>query len=427
MSEKTTIEKLNDLVSNGVQTYHRTEIAVSSDGISNINYTLGTNGFNYLPDDFNWQFVNRHGKITKRIAKLYKLRGYSLNAQLLSIIGQIARDYSAKESDITYDLTQEFNWNSGDFGDSGSCFFGGRGQARSMMSDVNSYAFRYYAPGTLNGIGRFWIIPLTDETVSIINIYGKWNLIKGARILAELLETDYKKLDSLECGGSDSGMLWINNSGASYIVGDVSEIRGSIELEDYHGIMDDSRYSCESCGDSTHEDNMCRVGEDYLCEDCYNNSAFSCERCAENHYSDDGRVVNVRWMNQDTTELWCESCADYAAFYCEDCCESHSSNDGHYVDSSSEHVCNDCFEGNYTYCEDCGENYHNDDITENLCESCHDGKYTFCDDCGVSIDRGDEIVIEGQELCPQCIPADYVLFQGEYVKQYNEIKLKAGK
>ena len=64
----------------------------------------------------------------------------------------------------------------------------------------------------------------------------------------------------------------------------------------------DTRYHCNNCGHSLHEDEGYYVQGDLLCEDCMNDLAVECAACGDLIYRD-----NAYW-DEDNEEWYCSYC-----------------------------------------------------------------------------------------------------------------------
>lgn len=116
--------------------------------------------------------------MTKRVrAWLYKNFNVQLNEDAGQRIGEICGD--AKGFTCEVDVTNDFDWNEGDFGDMGSCFFGGREYQSARcetLPRLYASALRFYRKGS--GIGRCWIVPVPARLTQgkpaylLLNYYG---------------------------------------------------------------------------------------------------------------------------------------------------------------------------------------------------------------------------------------------------------------
>ncbi len=317
-----------------------------------------------LPTNWDWQWkVNGKGEYVgtfpKRVAKyLYQKHETKLSADRLGVLGSKVAEHCERNASYTFDFTDSFDWSAGDFGDDGSCFWGGRSDARDMLTDNGARAVRFYKDGS--GYARAWIAEIAGGVV-IFNGYGLESL-QIARILAHHWGAYYKKV-SLENNGEETGTLWING-GVGFVVGSQDTFEGvdSVDLR----FEDTGGYRCDNCSE--------RIDDDYA------------------RHADDG--------------VYCESCFDSLYFYCEDCEDSCSNDD--YNNINDRAVCDGCRQSNYTECEDCN-NYVADDAVcigpDNCsrCEDCHSNAVGFCEDCEEDCMAADmESGPDGEARCEDC-------------------------
>lgn len=137
---------------------------------SNIKYNL--NNYDYwIPKDFDWSYMTKAGRITTRLLKLYKKYCNNNEQRMksfqdsLSIFSSL---YIISPQIHSFDITQQ-DWDAGDFGDSGSCYWEERAPARELIRDDGGGAIRFYKNG--KGIARAWIMPKDDGYI-IFNGYG---------------------------------------------------------------------------------------------------------------------------------------------------------------------------------------------------------------------------------------------------------------
>lgn len=289
--------------------------AVSVEGQEAIRkYLIDWLGGEYMPKVFDWDWVIIKGPLTgtlpKRIARyLYKERDIRLDPSALTEIGNLAQRHADKTSLYRIDLTQSIDWKVGDFGDFGSCFFGGRAEAMPMLKTNKAFAFRYWKnskdyseieiskivngtddggchhkrherclkcqsliqwkmgkkrPDGLIGRGRTWVAPIQGQVV-LFNTYGDFQTITSARLLATLLGHSYKSVGLLN-NGEGQGRLWINGS-TGYLVGPAAAIQ-KIERLDLRW-KELKRRHCGACNRTeSHYGEYDTIAEGVLCPSC---------------------------------------------------------------------------------------------------------------------------------------------------------------
>lgn len=95
-----------------------------------------------------WKWMSERGVLAKRIAKWYH-DTYSLKLlpETSTAIGSIVRKTILKDQVYHFDFTQNFDWNSGGYGDSGSCFMSNGHRSdilKSMRTDKRFHAVRFF-------------------------------------------------------------------------------------------------------------------------------------------------------------------------------------------------------------------------------------------------------------------------------------------
>jgi hypothetical protein len=269
-----------------------------------------------LPDDWDWTWVVQRGEYAgtfpKRVSAYYFKRGLKCPPSFLTILGNIARAHSLNGETYRFDFVDQFDWEAGDFGDDGSCYWGKHAGARQMLADNGAFAVRFFdAHG--DGIGRAWLYETRIAAWVLWNGYGlSSGTLTIARVLAAHFGTTYKKI-FLNNRGLDNGMLWING-GAGYVLGAQADIE---PLETYNFRWDDVHvYRCYSCGDSVAHDDVHFGGDDEpYCESCCWEIWESCERCGHYCYRDDINIVD------GGNGYVCDSCLNRYYAFCDNCDE----------------------------------------------------------------------------------------------------------
>lgn len=269
-----------------------------------------------LPIDWSWLWlVNKGdyvGTMPKRVGKYYyKHYGLKCPPAFLSEIGNIARQHSQENMVYTFEFVAQFDWQAGDFGDGGSCYWGDHYNAREYLQDGGGLAVRFYTPDG-KGMARAWVMPVKDDIVIVFNGYGfNHGTITIARVLAGFWGMSYKKI-SLSNNGTTTGTIYING-GSGYVVGHVQDI-DSISRFDL-GVDVPFETNCYSCNTGLHEDDTYWAFDEPYCEQCFYESYDYCERCGETHHKDDliytDDCVMLCKYCIDRTHAQCEGCFDY--------------------------------------------------------------------------------------------------------------------
>jgi len=178
-----------------------------------------TEGFG--ADGIPWS--SKAGTLPKRVAKFFASCGVKLKPDSLGMIGDLARSYCPKSHKYRYDVVRNggFDWQSGEYGDHGSCYWGCHAKCRhQLQSQHNAFALRWYdvlvTGGKPRGVGRCWCV-VQGGIAFLFNYYGPDSLLTAARMLSTECQGLYHEV-RLSCNGG-TGDFYLNNSGAGYSVG----------------------------------------------------------------------------------------------------------------------------------------------------------------------------------------------------------------
>lgn len=224
------------------------------------------------------------GKLTKRIAKFTAQHfDHKLPPEVVSEIGNIANANLVKGT--LFDITDVFDWDDGDFRDSGSCFWGSNAMARDMIASVGGLAIRVWDSRHTNvGISRAWILQEAKFLV-VFNAYGVVSLSQYGALLGDYLGLPYREI-RMTNDGCDGGDLYINR-GIAYIVGtsrydsydpNICTVKGEYYWSCH------SCLTCYHCGldeiDERSDDYRVVDGEIY-CNDCFRDNVYTCQYCGD--------------------------------------------------------------------------------------------------------------------------------------------------
>ncbi len=181
-----------------------------------------------LPDDWQWVWKmdkgEYRGTFPKRVSKYYyKELGLRCPQEFVEKIGNLAKQHSEDNTHYDFEFVDEFTWQAGDYGDDGSCFWGGRSLARKFIAKNGGLAMLFYSKWGA-GKARAWIAQLKDDQYIVFNGYGfpgNPTLI-CARTLSMFLDAKYKRI-WLTNHGMDDGTVWING-GIGYLIGKPEQI-----------------------------------------------------------------------------------------------------------------------------------------------------------------------------------------------------------
>jgi len=285
-----------------------------------------------LPNDWQWVWVVQRGEyagtMPKRIAKyFFKVHGLKFPQAQLVELGNLAKAHSSELKTYTFEFANQIDWEDGDFGDGGSCWWGDYSGSRVMWDNNNGLSIRFYNEHN-HGYARAWVMEIDTELYTVMNGYGL-STLRITRIFAQFMGLTYKQI---HLHNSASSSLWINGS-TGYIVGRF-EVISEIETWDFDMEGEDG-YTCYECGRLLNEDNY-YVGADdnTYCEDHYYSLFDTCEHCGSTYNRED--LTYVESVGYDV----CEWCLDHNYSTC-DSCEEYYRN--HHLNKV----------GEKQYCEDC--------------------------------------------------------------------------
>lgn len=323
-----------------------------------------------LPENWawNWLVTGRGeyvGTFPKRVSKFYwQAHQLKCPTAFIQEIGNLARQHSSDNVSYDFEFVDKLDWKSGDYGDEDSCFWGSRETARQILVENNALAMRFYKEG--KGHARAWIAQLGDNRFILFNGYGFSGnpTLVCARVMATWLGLNYKKISLTNFGKTDS-TLWINSS-IGYLIStpEQAENFGAYDLR--YGNASDDDYTCHSCDESVHEDDVYFGSDDMpYCQDCFYESFDYCEHCGSVHDRD------YMYYIESVGDV-CEGCLDERYTRCDHCEEHHSNNDITIIEDNC--YCDNCWEEVGTTCDTCGEWI----LLENA-TSTENG--TYCEDC----------------------------------------------
>lgn len=128
------------------------------------------------------------------------------------------------------------------------------------------------------------------------------------------------------------------------------------------------QFRCECCGNDypqdEHDENY--IGDQRLCDQCYNEESGSCVFCSEVFWSDDLTYIEA------CDGLVCDYCVNEHTSICEHCESTVMTGDLTLVGGADQYWCDDCLSEVAIYCSSC-EAYYSVGITyrgETCCPSC---------------------------------------------------------
>lgn len=263
-----------------------------------------------LPEDFDYVWQAKGGKFTTRVAKnYYKRYGIKLPDTLLSEIGNVVRSHQQMGQTYSFEFVNEFDWEAGDYGDRGSCYWYDGATARNILSDNSALAIRFYDDQN-TGIGRAWLAQKFDFWVLFNGYYTRAGnpTLEIAKVFAQFINQPYRKID-LYNGGRSNGPLWID-SAIGYVIGSPDKINGFISLDLEWAAPE----TCATCGTMIDEysEHIGADGETY-CDYCFYERFENCHECGEARYHD-----QILWVEDSPI---CQDCLSYHYAFCDKCDE----------------------------------------------------------------------------------------------------------
>lgn len=153
-----------------------------------------------------WQ--TKRGNFTKRLSQHAHKKGVKLSPEIISTIGNIAREHSQGFS-VFVEFTRELNMGPEEFAHEDSCWWGEYGESRCMLKSSGGLAIRSFVDeDDCRVTGRAWIVPLKvvehgveptfdlDKADGFIvtNGYEALPMLTAGRILAHMLGLTYAKV-----------------------------------------------------------------------------------------------------------------------------------------------------------------------------------------------------------------------------------------
>jgi hypothetical protein len=321
------------------------------------------------------ELVTRNGKIAKRIRKwVHERFDYDLPTNIVATLGELAHRMSIKPGEYYFDVTRDFGWRDGDFGDSGSCFWGSNSGAKELIHDANGFALRIFSePDTLNnrvwyngkvtGVARCWAVPLGQWQVVLFNCYSDDKNIRiedMANLLATYLGEHEVQHVSLYNYDDTSGLLYINGGSGIVVAPNGSDIDDPIDLE----LGDDLNAYCYRCEDRYNVEDLyySEYLDEYLCPECYDQEHMRCTNCNNVFHEDQG-------MRSDDGDFYCERCYNENFFRCESCYHETPIDDMH-ENQHGEWLCGNCHDAEtYGRCHGCSRAFHGEHVGQ-YCRVC---------------------------------------------------------
>ena len=380
--------------------------SVTMEGMVEVKHYISRRTGFILPLEFSseWLITNKNedegrvGTMPKRIGKwLYKGYQKKISSAFMAEIGNIARAHTIKEDIFIFDITQQLDWNAGDFGDDGSCYFGGEyNHSRVGLIDAEQYALRLFRNkeekvkiSHVRAIpNRTWLCRSKSINVSYDKSTRKcsclycraahtsiqFDLDKHGKILWKEDVITYRTYPL----GAGYGRAWLVeqdnnlitfNAYGQYQLMQISRILSTImgksyrkTAVDHHGgglylngdgcvigtdtqdlkhitltfpvYVTEPMCTCSMCGEEMPEDDALWFIDALMCVDCYNDNVSNCGHCEEAVWNND--TYNVGY------ETYCQTCYTDQTGECAECHEQFINDELHEIDKLDGWYCGDC-------------------------------------------------------------------------------------
>lgn len=356
----------------------------------------------YLPDfPEDWAWVNtvdnKHptakkygtGKFAKRYSKfVYDTIGINLPPKFLEELGKMAAQFSDKKANYNiFEVVKDFEWKAGDFGDGGSCFWGGRNEARRILRRNGAVAFRFYQydfdANLYKGAGRCWAVLNKPNKNQLIIFNGYGSSLSGdalkfiSRVISDSIEGFEVVMISLKNDGSDSGTLYVNG-GRGFVIG--QNVR-NIEKYDFKW-RETYIGECCTCGQGLYENvdgddqQHYSVNNRRYCQECYEEQIIRDDVTDEEfdpQYDGQHEIqiyVHGEWVDATV----CDRTYQTQVLTCYECGRRTTSENTQIVLTESRILCRDCFSANAGTCDGCKTTHLSDNLQESdgevLCQVC---------------------------------------------------------
>lgn len=380
--------------------HQRIHTSISLEGITPAGMTavkefLAGNQLPDLPDNWMWEWVVQKGEYSgtfpRRYARYaYKIHSLNVDSRYLELLGNVYNSHASKVAEYFFDFDRTCDWAAGTFGDEGSCFWGGRNDARSIIRDNGGGAVRFFttAKGS-KGIARAWIAPgfPNPEDLILFNAYGTMQTRDIARVLATWLGLEYQGIP-LTVMGNTQGTLWINGVRENGL-GSNADYRGGLvvatservrEYQELYGKPPQIKrpfdlpwkkvpvkFYCGVCHKKVGEEGeglergTREIDGSFLCGTCYPTHACTCENCG-------GETMLTQITEHEDGLKICRNCNTHyhACFYCKR--ELHES-ELRQTEHERRWLCLDHLQEHYVYCLNCGRFVSRKERTCEICKA----------------------------------------------------------
>lgn len=305
-----------------LDTVYSLEVGVAAITETGIRYLKDALNIASLPSGFDRRWMTDKGALPKRLSKFLKKEGRLIEEDKYSAIcANLKNKYCTVPKVHYFDITKDFTWRPGEFGDDGSCYWnsGPTRGFRGTLTRLKGLAFRLYKNSTRekgSGIGRCWMIPVAfDEegnptALIAYNAYGP-----ELHPMMEIFSQYFGGLSSKNVyislrGGPANDGLYINNSGEAILIGSEEatrkfDFRDNINLANYF-----FRFRCFLCNSGIEfedgRDGSTKYLDNWVCRNCAMNY-FICPGCLLMKSSKTSKKL-VDKITKERTRILCLEC-----------------------------------------------------------------------------------------------------------------------
>jgi len=282
-----------------------------------------------------------NGSLAKRIRKFLSLvHDFHLSENQMGELGDIIGQIKNRTEKLICQFVDHFDWEAGDFGDNGSCFWSCHRLAKEILLDNGAQPLLFYDED-MEGFGRAITLNRKNHLI-IFNAYGL-SLKEIAIIMADYYKCKYEIMQAIN-NYDDINLVYINHNQAAVLYYDEEDIEyaindGAIDLEVEVG---DDYTLCSYCEKFYHIDDLTSDGENNMyCEECleHNVDCFTCEDCNELYIGDHHETCYV----VDEEMIICESCFSSGNYYICAACGDINTTKNMY-DYKCDSYCEACYE-----------------------------------------------------------------------------------
>jgi len=263
-----------------------------------------------LPADFDWTWKTAKGKLPKRIERyLVNETDATITVTIADALMKLGNQVAAcipPDETVEFAFTEKLTWKNGDFGDSGSCFWGGSVAHRGILQDNGARAVQFFKDG--KGYARCWCVEYEGSPL-LFNGYGLTTEQISA-VVSEFLDANVYRC-TLRLGD-----VYTNGDGAWYISKTPAK-RKEISMP-YK-----QKFTCKHCGQTTEEGDGKNLGFDektlrnhVICKACQK-IIISCPVCQGTWKKED--LVKKHYELVNTDGLTCPKCTSAIFLLCAKC------------------------------------------------------------------------------------------------------------